>query len=218
MKRSGERVRGLMKFGAFAMILSIHAAASTAGLHESTFSVSPDGTTVAFEVRDVSRREVVARLLQGKAIEVEWIDLSLADERINGVFKGKLDSVLQLLVAKINSVVVYDRHSDKTRISKIIFVGKPTAQLKSSEPVEIETGKAGAGRTEPPVAMAGQQGMQPILVPPSLADKAGPPMSASVPSSPPTPAHSVPPLVFPTATAMPAGLVPPALTESRRDR
>jgi hypothetical protein len=76
---------------------------TAAGVQDSVFSIAADGS-VAFDVRDVARREVLQRLVQGRAVELEWVDPAFADERITGVFNGSADAVLQRLLAQTDFV------------------------------------------------------------------------------------------------------------------
>src|SRR5439155_18613137 len=109
-----------------------------AGVQESSFYISPDGNSVAFDVREVSRREVLNRLLRTKSIEQEWIDSAFADEPISGSFRGSADAILRRLLAQTNYVVVYGRDGDQSRIGRLIILGKSTSQRPSPLVAEIQ--------------------------------------------------------------------------------
>ena len=124
MTRFGTLKRALIKVGFAAAIGCMQASPGIAGVQDSVFFINPDGSNVAFDVRDVSRREVLDRLLTSKSIELEWVDAAAGDERISGAFRGSTDDVLQRLLAQTDFVVVYGRDGDKTRIARLIIVGK----------------------------------------------------------------------------------------------
>jgi len=93
-----------------------------------------EGQNVAFEVRDLSRREVLQRLLQNRGIVLEGVDPAFAEERISGAFYGSIDAVLQRLLAQTNFVAVYKREGGTSRIARVIIVGKAASQPTSGLP------------------------------------------------------------------------------------
>src|SRR4249920_2972490 len=129
----GTNGRVLLAVSIVAAIGCASAGPTFAGIQDSVFFIAPGGTSVAFDVRDVPRREVVDRLLAGRAIAHEWLDDALADERISGTFNGGAEAVLQKLLAPTNFVVVYERGGDTPRISRLIVIGKATGQQKAPE-------------------------------------------------------------------------------------
>ena len=123
----------LVALGIVAGIGGMPVGPASAGIRESAFFIAPDGASVVFDVRDVPRREVVDRLLAGRAVVLEWLDDALADEPITGVFNGSAEAVLQRLLAQANFVVVYDRSGDQPRISRLTILGKAAKQHRAPD-------------------------------------------------------------------------------------
>ena len=189
MTRLGTLKRALIKVGFAAAIGCMQASPGIAGVQDSVFFINPDGSNVAFDVRDVSRREVLDRLLTSKSIELEWVDAAAGDERISGAFRGSTDDVLQRLLAQTDFVVVYGRDGDKTRIARLIIVGKAASRSKSAQLGE-----------KPATALPGTP------QPPALT-----PVGGTAEFKPPTPQDLATPLFVPApaGTAAPT-LVPPS--------
>ena len=195
--------RTAIKLGAL-LIACVQIGPGFAGVQDSVFFISPDGDNVAFEVRNVSRREVLDRLLNSKSIEHEWVDVAFADEPISGSFKGSVDDVLQRLLAQANFVAIYAPGGDD--LVRLIIVGRSTSQPNTAGVAKM------AGAT-PSTNVAGT----PLATPP-------PPAGAQSAMTPPTPGSVAPPLVPPTpsdATAPlllpPPGMAPPLLVPSPSD-
>jgi hypothetical protein len=196
MKTLRALSRGLINFGSIGVILSMHVSISFADIQDSVFYISPDGTAVAFEVRDVPRREVVDRLLSSKAIAIKWLDRSLAEERVSGAFKGDFDSVLRRLLANMDFVAVSD-NGEKFRISRITVVGRSTS--KSTQNPDIGTAQLRAEGLQAPVLTA-LPPKSPALLPPSPSDRG--PLIVSAPGvalalTPLSSSLFVPPLLLP---------------------
>jgi hypothetical protein len=79
-----------------------------AAVQDSRFEFSADGTSVDFDVRDVSRREVLSRLFAGTDIEVKWVSSAFADEPMSGRFNGTSAAVARQLLGQTNFVIVHD--------------------------------------------------------------------------------------------------------------
>jgi len=92
----------------------------SAAVQDSRFEFSPDGANVAFEVSDVSRREVLDRLFAGTGIEVKWLNAAFANEPISGTFGGDRSAVARVLLSQTNFVIGYD---DKARLARVVIVG-----------------------------------------------------------------------------------------------
>lgn len=188
------RKRVLIGLGLVAVTWCVQANRGSAGIPDSIFFTSPDGSSVTFDVRDVSRREVLDRLLTGKGIELEWIDAAFADERISGAFRGSTESVLQRLLAQSDYVAVYDRKGDKSRIARLIIVGRTASESKPAGFPKLELAT--------PSPTAGQA--------PALRPVSGP---ASF--TPPSPADLAITLIRPAPAGMAApALVPPSAAEA----
>jgi len=202
--------RPLIKLGALALMSCMQSGPGIAGARESTFYVSPDGLEVVFDVHDVSRREVLDRLLYSQAIEHEWVDAAFAEERISGTFKGSTDTVLQRLLAQANFVAVHAPDGDG--LVRLIIVGRAMPQPNPAgaggtpprnvtdtplaTPPPVADGQAAAMAPPAPGSVA------PALVPPSSSDR-------ELPLVVPVPRMAAPPLVPPSSSAAAHPLPPP---------
>jgi hypothetical protein len=210
----------LVALGIVAGIGGMPVGPASAGIRESAFFIAPGGASVVFDVRDVPRREVVDRLLAGRAVVLEWLDDALADESITGVFNGSAEAVLQRLLAQANFVVVYDRSGDQPRISRLTILGKAAKQHRA--PDLAGPGPLPAPGTTAPAAAVPAPPVTPLLIPPPPSDKAAPP--PMLPSAAATPPNLVPlppppgdiffPLRPPPADTTPPKLVPMSSTEA----
>ena len=172
MTRFGTLKRALIKVGVAAAIGCMQVSPGIAGVEDSVFFISADGSSVAFDVHDVSRREVLDRLLTSNSIELEWVDAAAGDERISGAFRGSTDAVLQRLLAQTDFVAVYDRDGDNTRIARLIIVGKAASRSKSMQ-LAGEKPATGLPATLQPPALTPVEGTA-ELKPPSPQDLATP--------------------------------------------
>jgi hypothetical protein len=181
----------------------------SAGVQDSVFSVGADGT-VAFDVRDVARRDVLQRLVQGRAVELEWVDPAFADERITGVFNGSVDAVLQRLLAQTDFVAVYDRQAEKPRIARLIIVGKAASPGKA---VTLQGTIAPLPQAPGTPSSAGPPAAAPALVPPQPPPTEAPasrPPSRSIAMTPPSPEDLARPFYrLPPPDLRPPAFVPP---------
>jgi hypothetical protein len=124
-----------------------------AGVQDSRFEFSADGTSVDFDVRDTSRREVLNQLFAGTDIAIQFTNAAFGDQRISGKFSGTPTAVLQQLLAQSNFVIVHD---DTSRVVRVIIDG-PTRREQSSAGLAA----LGATITPPqPGAIAGAQAQQ----------------------------------------------------------
>ena len=212
MNRSSGFNRALIRLGAVATIGCLLASPGFAGVQDSVFFVSPDGN-VAFDVRDVSRREVLQRLLSSKAIELEWVDPVYADERISGAFNGNADTVLQRLLAQTDFVVVYNRDGGISRVARLIIVGKAASPSKSAGLLGINPPPPNLPVAPPPAAPA----LAPAPPPVAAEAPALRPASGSIALTPPSAADLAVPLIVtaPAGTKAPA-LVPPSAADLAR--
>ena len=118
---------------------------------------------------------------------VQWLDDTLADEPVTGVFNGSAEAVLQRLLAQTNFVVVYDRSGDQPRISRLTILGKAAKQDRAPE-------FAGPGPLPPPGA-------------PAPAPAVPTPPAATAPALIPPPPGDI----FSPLRPSPAGRTPPKL-------
>lgn len=208
MNRLSGFNRALIRLGVVAAIGCLLTGPGFAGVQDSVFFVSPDGGNVAFDVRDVSRREVLHRLLNSKAIELEWVDPAYADERISGAFNGSTDAVLQRLLAQTDFVAVYDRDGGKSRIARLIIVGKAASPSKS---VGLQ-GTVGLQATNAPASL-----LAPPPTPAAAEAPAFKPASGSIALTSPSPADLAVPLIVPAPAGTKAPvLVPPSAADLAR--
>jgi hypothetical protein len=175
-----------------------------AGVQDSVFSVGADGT-VAFDVRDVARRDVLQRLVQGRAVELEWVDPTFADERITGVFNGSADAVLQRLLAQTDFVAVYDRQGGKPRIARLIIVGKAASPGKA---VTLQGTITPLPQSPGPPSSTGPPAAAPDLVPPPLLT--APPTGAGTEASALKPASGPVSVALPSPSDLAVRLIAPA--------
>jgi hypothetical protein len=76
-----------------------------AAVEDSQFDVSSDGMSVQFELREVSRREVLDRLFANRGITLTWHNRAAADESVSGSFHGPLSVVAWQLLAPLDFVL-----------------------------------------------------------------------------------------------------------------
>lgn len=204
-----KRLSGLivLKIVTVAAIGCMHASPGSAGVQDSVFFASPDGNSIAFDVREVARREVLDRLLANRAIELEWVDTGFGEEKITGVYKGSADAVLQRLLAQTDFVVVYDGKGEKSRISRLIIVGKASSHTRQAALPTLPGLTTGT-----PPAPPSDQALRPFSAPADFR----PPTAAELATpviTPPPPGMVAPPLVppSPSEAALPLW-VPPTTT------
>jgi hypothetical protein len=200
--------RALVRLAMLAATVWSLAGPVSAGVQDSVFSVDADGN-VAFDVRDVARRDVLQRLVQGRAVELEWVDPAFADERITGVFNGNVDAVLQRLLAQTDFVAVYDRQGGKPRIARLIIVGKAASSGKA---VTLQGTIAPAPQSPGPPSSTGLPAAAPALVPPPGPAEAPAlrPPSRSIAVTPPSPEDLARPFYrLPPPDMRPPAFVPP---------
>lgn len=120
-----DHSRHRLRFVPAAILLMLVAGTGVrAAVQDSVFFISPDGMTANFNVKDVSRREVLDRLFAGKKIRLEWRSQTTADEPITGVFQGPVASIARQLLAQTDFVTVYDGNKDHSRITRVVIIGK----------------------------------------------------------------------------------------------
>jgi hypothetical protein len=95
-----------------------------AGVQDSRFAIDPDGTNVEFDVRETPRREVLDRLFAHSGITITWLNAASGDELISGTFSGTPAAVARRLLAQTNFVIVYGGGDDKSRVSRVLIIGR----------------------------------------------------------------------------------------------
>lgn len=124
--------------------------ASLAGVDDSQFVVSSDGSSVQFELREVSRREVLDRLFAGQDIKLDWVNTAVADEHISGSYGGSLSQVTRQLLGALNFILVYDGVAQESRLTRVVIVGRGSGVASPSLAV-LEAAMQRAGRPVAPV-------------------------------------------------------------------
>lgn len=99
-----------------------------AGIEDSRFTTSSDGTAFEFELREVSRRQVLDRLFADQAIKLDWADPAVAGDLISGSYHGSLSQIARLLLTKLNFVLVHERTDDEIRITRVVILGRSSGQ------------------------------------------------------------------------------------------
>jgi hypothetical protein len=98
---------------------AVSASMALAAAESSRFDISAGGA-VEFDVRDVSRRDVMERLFAGTGIALKWTNPAFADAPISGQWNGTRAAVVRQMLTGTNFVIEYD---DKARLSRVIIVG-----------------------------------------------------------------------------------------------
>jgi hypothetical protein len=192
-----------------------------AGVEDSRFEFSADGTSIEFDVHDTARRDVLSQLFAGSDLEIVWINVAFAAERIRGRFAGTPAAVARQLLAQTNFVIVHDASGEQTRVVRLVVVGPAqreqssaglatlTAAIKPvSKPKERPESESAGGAPPRPEPARGAK--------PQLAGAA--PVIAEVPGAAPTgatPARGEGQRLPLTAAAARLGLVA-ALSETGR--
>lgn len=116
---------GVACFTGFLLINSAFAA-----VEDSQFTVSPDGMSIQFELRNVPRREVLDHLFSNRGISLSWVDKAAADEPISGSFSGSPDVVAKQLLAPLDFVLGYEQTESKPKIVRVVIVGRSSKQAR----------------------------------------------------------------------------------------
>lgn len=99
-----------------------------AAVEDSHFGTNSDGTILEFDLRAVSRREVLDRLFANRNIKLEWVNTALADELISGAYHGSLPQVARQLLTKLDFILVYDGASSDARLTRVVIFGRSSGQ------------------------------------------------------------------------------------------
>src|SRR5262249_43118844 len=99
------------------------AAPSSFAAEDKVISVTSEGAGVFLDVRNAPRREVVEHLLGHEGIKVEWLNSTIADERISGTYRGPAFAIVRQLLTEIDFAVAYDANDDP-RISRVVISGR----------------------------------------------------------------------------------------------
>ena len=157
---------------AIAVFGSVLAGNCLAGVKDSTFVISPDRKHVVFELREVSRREILERLFAGDTVEFAWIDLSLADESITGSFRGNPNAILERLLNGLDFVIVHNPQGisrvsilGRSRANGIVPPGGATSPVVRLPQVPKEPPTAPASAPQMPLSLMPGKPTMPITAP-----------------------------------------------------
>jgi hypothetical protein len=95
-----------------------------AAVQDGRFSIRLDGRFVELEIRDVSRKEVLDRLVSGRGITIEWRNSAVGDELITGRYNGTLVSVARQLLASTDFVMMYGCNNSEPCLSRVLVFGR----------------------------------------------------------------------------------------------
>src|SRR5919199_6122979 len=132
MNRKRARQVLLAGIGAAACTGLLGMKLAIAGVEDSRFEFSPDGASVAFEVRDVARRDVLKQLFAGSDLDIVWINAAYAEERIRGQFTGTPAAVARQLLGQTNFIVVHDDSAGASRVVRLVVVGPAQGEQSST--------------------------------------------------------------------------------------
>ena len=97
---------------------------SSLAAEDSRFSIRSDERFVELEIRDVSRKEVLDRLVSGRGITIEWRNSAVGDELITGRYVGTLVSVARQLLAPTDFVMIYGCNNNEPCLSRVLVIGR----------------------------------------------------------------------------------------------
>ena len=147
------------RFAAAALLLICWplAGPGSAAEADSRFFISPDGDRVELDLREVARRDVMARLFADS--DIQWRDPSFAAETISGTFSGTRSDIARQLLANADFFVVYDRSVAGARMARLVIMGRAAAQSHPA-PAALDLALQGLIGPPPPGTVA------PALQPP----------------------------------------------------
>lgn len=96
------------------------------------------GSEVAIESRGATLGQILDRLFAERGIPVEWHDEALVGKEIEGSFSGPIDEVMQRLLINENYIASTTGADGKTRISRLIILGRGSSEETVPRPVEAQ--------------------------------------------------------------------------------
>jgi len=129
-KRTLDVLLGTVLAGACWFLVATTLAA--AGVEDSRFEISPDGASVEFDIRDMSRRDVLNHLFAGSDLQINWSNATFAEGRIRGKFTGTPAAVVRQLLAQTNFVIVRDGSNEESRVVRLVVVGPAQGEQSSA--------------------------------------------------------------------------------------
>lgn len=191
--------------------------ASLGAAADSRFDISPDGHSVEFELRDVPRHDVLARLFAEQEIKVDWLEPAIANDLVSGSYHGALSQVARQLLEKLNFILVYNMTPNARRITRIVIVGAAKGEPSPALPAlqaalqRAETAKQSSPANAAEPATASRRGPSSS----SLLREPASPLSRNVGDAQapvPTPIATPGAQLLPIATPAPPDLTPAPIT------
>jgi hypothetical protein len=90
----------------------------------SPITLSTDGKQFTLTVIGATRRKILEQLFVERGIEVDWLDENLAEDAIQGSFRGQMPYIARKVLASTNFVIVYDTDGEEPRMLRIIVIGR----------------------------------------------------------------------------------------------
>ena len=88
-----------------------------------------NGDEITLKVAGVARRDVIARIVPGRDVAIDWLDDALAEEPINGEYRGQIEQVLTELLDRSNFIIAYKKNGETWQISRILIAGPVSARI-----------------------------------------------------------------------------------------
>ena len=143
------------------------ATAAFASVQDSRFTISSDRTSVDFDVRNVSRREILRQLFADSGIALDWWNQSFAEELISGTFQGPPSRVAGQLLSHADFVVVY--RGEQREISRLIILGPAATEQAAAKLSGIDAAMRPSAARHRRLALIAppDDAVAPSLVPPA---------------------------------------------------
>ena len=143
-------VRPAIMLGHIAVASLTLSGPSWAAVEQSRFETN--GNSVRYELREVSRKDVLERLFASQGIAVEWKDKSVADELVTGRYDGTVSSVARQLLTGTDFVLRYDMSQGKSRIVRVLVLGRAATTAPASSRLAALDNTPETARPTPPSA------------------------------------------------------------------
>ena len=136
---------------------------------DSRFAISSDRMSVDFDVRNVTRREILRRLFADTGISLDWWNQPFAEELITGTFQGPPSRVAGQLLSQANFVIVYRLSGERPEISRLLILGPAATEQAAAKLSAIDAAmRPGAARHRRlALVVSPDDAVVPPLVPPA---------------------------------------------------
>ncbi|MEA2936068.1 MAG: hypothetical protein QOD74_2714 [Variibacter sp.] len=185
-----------------------------AAADESRFTMTPDGSSVDFELRSVTRREVMDRLFAGQPIKLEWVNKEVAEEVISGNFSGPRADVVRQLLQQTNFVLTYTAAGQVRQVSRVLVLGRAAEGKTVTAAANTIAQQFPAPGAAKPTAVTdlkpipGSGGAPPVAMPGKGMDLKPIPRAGGTAPAPPLPTGNVSQLAVPMPTVSGAAPMP----------